>query len=54
MATKKPGRPSEGRVEIIQIRTTFERKKRAEKAATKDGRSLTNWIEQLIDRETNK
>jgi predicted DNA-binding protein len=38
----------------IRIRTTTELKQSAQALAVKEGRTLANWIEQLIKRELEK
>lgn len=39
---------------IINIRVDAELKKQAKKVAENDGRSLSNWILRLIERELKK
>ena len=39
---------------IIRFRCPAELKEKAEQAAKKEGRSLSNWIKWLVERETKK
>lgn len=42
------------KTKLLNIRIDPELKKKAKKIAQKDGRSLSNWVTQLIIRETEK
>lgn len=39
---------------LLSIRIDPELKKRAKKLAASDGRSLSNWVTRLIEREVDK
>jgi predicted HicB family RNase H-like nuclease len=39
---------------ILNIRIDPELKKKAKKIAEEDGRTLSNWVTRLIEREVNK
>lgn len=39
---------------LLSIRIEPELKQRAKKLAAKDGRSLSNWVTRLIEREADK
>jgi len=42
------------KTKIINLRVESDLKKAAKKLAEKDGRSLSNWITQLIQREVER
>ena len=42
------------KTKILNLRIESDLKKAAKKLAEKDGRSLSNWVTQLIQREVDK
>ena len=50
-----PGRKEDNMKDTyLHIRISSELKKQAQELATKDGRTLANWLEQLIRKEIEK